>query len=69
MLILLSNLPMDELGVQSRGAIQHARLVVLAAHKDLSSAHAAIARFALARVIVLLEKHVEASFRSIDDYK
>ena len=64
--MLLSNLPVDELDVQARGAVQHARLVILARQSGVSSAHTAIARFALARVIVSLEQHLEGAFRRPD---
>ena len=57
MLMLLANLPTDEVDVQARGAIAHARTLMALALNGTTS-HVAIARFALARVIVLLEKHV-----------
>ena len=59
-LILLANMPMDELDVQIRGAVQHARMVATAG-QNRKDTHTAVARFALARVVVLLEQHVAAS--------
>ena len=47
----------EDLDVQAQGAIRHARMVAMIA-QDGSTAHVAVARFALARVVVLLEKHV-----------
>ena len=55
-LTLLSNLPGDELDLQTRGAVKHARMVTVAAIEGGTS-RTAVARFALARVVVLLEKH------------
>ncbi len=55
--VLLDHLPIDELDLQAREAISHARMVAVAAQGG-SSSHAAVARFGLARVVVLLEKHV-----------
>ena len=61
LLLVLANMPMDELDVQTRGAVQHARMVATAG-QGRNSGHTAVARFALARVILLLEQHVaEAS--------
>ncbi len=57
LLMLLANLPVDDLGVQTRGAVVHARHVAAAA-QDKSGVRTAVARFALARVVVLLEEHV-----------
>ena len=59
MLMLLANLPTDQVNVQARGAIAHARTLMALALNGTTS-HATVARFALARVIVLLEKHVAA---------
>lgn len=55
-LAMLSAVPTD-LDLQIRGSIRHAQHVVTDAF-DESSARVALARFALARVIVLLEQHV-----------
>ena len=60
LLTVLANLPMDDLDVQTRGAVQHARMVATAG-QDRNDGQTAVARFALARVIVLLEQHVVAS--------
>ena len=57
LLMLLANMPTDDLDVQTRGAVQHARLVATAGRNGKSS-HTAVARFALARVIVLLEHYL-----------
>ena len=56
LLTLLANIPTNDLDVQTCGAIHHARKVA-AGVRD-GSAHTAVARFALARVIILLEQHV-----------
>ena len=61
-LTLLSKLPLDELDLQTRGAIKHAQLAAEAA-RDKSTARTAVARFALARVVVLLEAGVEGECR------
>ncbi len=53
---LLSAIPSDDLDTQTRGAITHARLVSVTA-LNKSTLHTAVARFALHRVVVLLEKH------------
>lgn len=55
-LAMLAAVPTD-LNLQIRGSIRHAQHVIVGAG-DGSSARVAIARFALARVIVLLEQHV-----------
>ena len=57
-LTLLSKLPGDELDIQTRGAIKHAQIVAVAAGNG-GVGSTAIARFALARVVVLLEEHLE----------
>lgn len=57
LLMLLANMPVDDLDVQTRGAVVHARHVAAAA-QDKSGVRTAVARFALARVVVLLERHV-----------
>ena len=54
---LLSKLSSDDLDVQIRGAIRHAQLVTAAAH-DRDSTRSTPARYALARVIVLLEERM-----------
>ena len=56
MLALLSKLPVDELDFQTRGAIKHAQISAVAAQDG--SSQTAIARFALARVVMLLEEHL-----------
>ncbi len=55
-LAMLSAVPTD-LDLQTRGSIRHAQHVITDAF-DESSARVALARFALARVITLLEQHV-----------
>ncbi len=57
-LTLLSKLPGDDLDLQTRGAVKHA-LIAGATALDGGVGHTAVARFALARVVVLLEKHVD----------
>lgn len=57
LLVLLANLPVEGLDAQTRGAVVHARHVAAAA-QDKSSVRTAVARFALARVVLLLERHV-----------
>ncbi len=54
---LLDSISTAAVDVQARGAIQHARLVALDVFSGAVS-HTAIARFALARVIVLLEEQI-----------
>ena len=51
---LLGNLPRDDLDVQVRGAIVHARRAVSIA-ADQDERHTSVARTALARVVMLLE--------------
>ena len=53
-LTVLSKLPGDDLNLQTRGAVKHAQIVAVAA-RDGGVGHTAIARFALARVVALLE--------------
>ena len=60
LLTFLANIPMDDLDVQTRGAVKHARLVATAGQSQ-NSTHTSVARFALARIIVLLEKHAAVS--------
>ena len=55
---LLDDISVTDLEVQVRGAIQHARLVALDVFGGGVS-HTAVARFALSRVVVLLEEHVD----------
>ncbi len=57
-LTLLAKLPADKFDVQVRGAIKHARISAAAAGAGGSS-RTAVARFALARVVVLLEVIVD----------
>ncbi len=57
---LLSEMPSGDLALQARGAIRHAQLVVAAAG-DGSISRVAVARFALARVVVLLEQELGLS--------
>ena len=57
LLVLLANLPVEDLDAQTRGAVDHARHVAAAA-QDKSGVRTAVARFALARVVLLLERHV-----------
>lgn len=58
MLMLLANIPMDDLDAQTRGAVVHARHVAAAERTITNSSHTAMTRYALARVIVLLERHM-----------
>ena len=51
--MMLNDIPTD-VDIQLRGAVRHAQQMVLAS-KDGSSARIAVARFALARVVTLLE--------------
>ena len=60
LLTVLANLPVDDLDVQTRGAVQHARMVATAG-QGRNDGQTAVARFALARVIVLIEQHVAVS--------
>ena len=59
-LMLLSKLPSDKFDVQTCGAIKHAQLTAAGAG---GSSRTAVARFALARVVMLLEAAVEAECR------
>ena len=60
MVKLLDNIPVSDLSTQARGAVRHARLVAQNMFSRDGS-RAAVARFALQRVIVLLEMHVVAA--------
>ena len=62
LLILLANMPLDELDVQTRGAVQHARMVATSA-QGRKIGPSAVPRFALARLHVWREQH-EAMSRS-----
>ena len=53
---LLERLQVADLDVQIHGAVTHARLVATTALGENSS-RTAVARFALARVVTLLEEH------------
>lgn len=53
---LLERLQLVDLDVQSHGAVTHARLVATTALSERSNRDA-VARFALARVVTLLERH------------
>ena len=55
---LLERLQLADLDVQVHGAVTHARLVATTALSD-SSSRDAVARFALAKVVTLLERHME----------
>lgn len=57
---LLERLQLADLDVQAHGAVTHARLVATTALSERSSRDA-VARFALARVVTLLERHVAVS--------
>ena len=57
MLELLDSLPLDDLDVQIQGAIYHAQMTAEAALNE-GNAHATIARFAVFRVVRLLEQRV-----------
>ena len=59
LLSLLTHLPIDELDLQTRGAVKHAEMTGAAALKG-GPGLTAVSRVALARVVVLLEKHVES---------
>ena len=54
---LLERLQLADLDMQSYGAVTHARLVATTALSERSSRDA-VARFALARVVVVLERHI-----------
>ena len=54
---LLERLQIADLDVQVHGAVTHARLVATTALGECSSRDA-VARFALARVVTLLERHI-----------
>ena len=57
---LFDSIPTSDLDMQTRGAIRHARLLAL----DVAGggiSHMAVARFALMRVITLVEQHIEGS--------
>ncbi len=56
---LLAALPVEELDLQTRGAVRHAQLMAVSAQGS-STKRDAVARFALHRVVVLLEQHVAA---------
>ena len=51
---LLGNLPRDDLDVQTRGAVMHARRAVSIA-ADQDQRHISVAQAALTRVVTLLE--------------
>ncbi len=55
---LLANLPLDVFDVETRGAIRHAQLAAAAAVSG-GTGRTVNARFALARVVTLLEAQVE----------
>ena len=57
MLLVLANVPMNDLDVQSRGAVVHARNIAAADRSSSNSRHTAMTRYALARVVSLLERH------------
>ncbi len=59
-LILLNELP-TELDVQTRGAVRHAQRTVSTLGNAPGSAQVALARFALARVVVLLERELDSA--------
>ena len=61
---LLGTIPMADLDVQTIGAIAHAKLVTLEGSD--TPVRAATARFALARVLVLLEQHVASTVRDVE---
>ncbi len=54
---LLAALPIGELNVQARGAVRHAQVVAKIALDPCTSRNA-VARFALHRVVLLLEEHL-----------
>ena len=58
MLLVLANIPLDKLDAQARGAVVHARHVATADRTSDSSRHTAMTRYALARVVSLLERHL-----------
>ena len=53
---LLDHIPTEDLDVPTRVAVRHARQV--AETGEMSDRHRSVARYALARLIVLLERHV-----------
>ena len=55
---LLENLQLADLDVQTHGAIIHARLVAATAQGECSTSRTGVARYSLARVVMLLERHV-----------
>ena len=55
---LLEHLQRADLDVQTHGAVTHARLVAITAKGECSSSRMAVVRYALARVVVLLERHI-----------
>ena len=55
---LLANLPLDDLDVQTRGAMRHAQLAAITASRG-GMGRTVNARFALARLAALLEAQVE----------
>ncbi len=59
MLELLDSIPLDDFNAQTRSAIAHAQKVTAAALTK-SSAYATLSRFALFRVVGLIEQHVAA---------
>ncbi len=58
--ILLNELPTD-LDVQTRGAVRHAQRSVSALGNAAGNSQVALARFALARVVVLLERELDSA--------
>ena len=53
---LLDSMPTGDLDVQARVALRHAKLAV--ANAGMSVSHQAVARYSLARVVMILEQHV-----------
>ena len=58
MLLVLANIPMNDLDVQVRGAVVHARHAAASDRISNSSSHTAMTRYALARIVSLLEGHL-----------
>ena len=63
-LALLSRVAGHGLDTQTVGAVTHARLTIESGWK--TSAEVATARFALARVVTLLEQHVRGRLRVVE---
>ena len=65
-LSMLEHMQFSDLDVQAHGAVTHARLAAQSARNGSSVSRDAIARFALARVVTLLEEHMEVGCEASD---